>query len=406
MNTPIWWSKGRYWVLLLLIVLITLSSHPTIVDISRAAGMEKGTILSRYIILMFGGLFLMCLNVKSMLKPKMIRVCWVIFVFIVVFYVMSLAFFGVKKMMQDARSIAICLVAMMIGWQMNLGKKAFNGMLLVFAGMTLFVGLMQVFTNIGGFVILDQYFTDNKNALGMMLATADVVFFVMGLNRQQKGFVKILYFGLALLTLVVMLTIRARAATLTLGLMLLYVLYERFKGKNFFVYLIVGLFFVVVLYFVLPQSLKDFVINSFTQNYEEKDITAGRAGRNAAALDFLSEHIFFGNLNEHTEVGQIHNYPLNRTFEFGIVFVLPILLIYLYLLFKAIIKTIRTNSRNNYNLGYYLLLIPFIVSMAEPTFPFGPGTATVFNFLAFGASLRNSDNELMEISNETVAIDD
>ena len=406
MNTPVLWSKGRYWALLLLIVLITLSSHPTIVEMSRNAGMEKGTILSRYIILVFGGLFLMCLNVKSMLKPKMVRVCWVIFVFIVVFYVMTVAFFGVKKMMQDVRSIAICLIAIMIGWQMNLGKKAFHGMLLVFAGMTLFVGLMQVFTNIGGFVILDQYMTDNKNSLGLMLATADVVFFVLGLNRQQKGFVKILYFGLALLTLVVLLTVRARASTLTLGLTLLYILYERFKGKNFFVYLMVGIFLMVALYLFLPQSVKEYVINSFTQNYEESDITSGRAARNAAALDFLSDHIFLGNLTEHTGVGQIHNYPLNRTFEFGIVFVMPILLMYLYLLFQTIFKTIKTNSRNNYNVGYYLLLIPFIISMAEPTFPFGPGTATVFNFLVFGASLRNSDNELMEITNETLALDD
>ena len=406
MNTPIWWSKIRYWVLLLLIILITLSSHPTIVEMSHAAGMEKGTILSRYIILVFGGLFLMCLNVKSMLKPKMIRVCWMIFVFIVVFYVMTLAFFGVGKMMQDVRSIAICLIAIMIGWQMNLEKKSFHGMLLTFAGMTLFVGLMQVFTNIGGFVILDQYAIDNKNSLGMMVATGGVVFFVMGLNRQQKGFVKIFYFGLVLLTLVVLLTIRARAATLTLGLMLLYILYERFKGKSFFAYLIVGLFLAAVVYVFIPNSAKEYVYNSFTQNYEEGDLTAGRAGRNAAALSFLSNHIFWGNLNEHTEVGQIHNYPLNRTFEFGIVFVAPILLMYLYLLFQAIFKTIKTNSRNNYNAGYYLLLIPFIISMAEPTFPFGPGTATVFNFLAFGASLRNSDNELMEITNEVLTLDD
>ena len=181
-----------------------------------------------------------------------------------------------------------------------------------------------------------------------------------------------------------MLTVRARAATLTIGLMLLYILYERFKGKDFFAYLIMGLFLAVVVYVFIPNSVKEYVYNSFTQNYEDKDVTAGRAGRNAAALD----------------------YPLNRTFEFGIVFVIPILLLYLYLLFQAIIKTIRTNSRNNYNLGYYLLLIPFIISMAEPTFPFGPGTATVFNFLVFGASLRNSDNELMEITNETLALDD
>lgn len=397
MRISYWWSKARYWVLLLLIILITFSSHPTIVDMSRAAGMEKGTILSRYIILVFAGLFLMCLNVNSMLKPKMVRVCLGIFVFVFVFYYMTLAFFGVGKMMQDVRSIGICLIAIMIGWQLDLERKTFYGMLLAFAGMILFVGLMQVFTNVGGFVIRDQYFTDNKNSLGLMLATADVIFIVMGLNRQQKGFVKLLYFGLALLTLVVMLTIRARAATATLGLMLLYILYERFKGKNFFAYLFVGLFLAVVVYVFLPQSIKDFVYNSFTQNYEERDITAGRAGRNAAALDFLSGHLFLGNLNDHTQVGQIHNYPLNRTFEFGIVFVLPIILMYLYILFQAIFKTIKTNSRNNYNVGYYLLLIPFIISMAEPTFPFGPGTATVFNFLLFGASLRNTDNERMGI---------
>ena len=393
MNFSFLWSKVRYWLLLLLIVLIALSSHPAIVEISHAAGMEKGTILSRYIILLFGALFVMCLNVNSMLKPKLIRICLGIFVFVFVYYYMTRAFFGVGKMMQDVRSIGICLIAVMIGWQMDLNKKAFHGMLLTFAGMTLFVGLMQVFTNIGVFVILDQYATDNKNTFGLMLATASVIFFVMGLNRQQKGFVKILYFGLALLTLVVLLTIRARAATLTVGLMLLYILYERFKGKDFFGYLIVGLFLVVVVYVFLPQSVKEFVYSSFTQNFEEGDITSGRASRNKAALDFLSSHLFFGNLNEQTQVGEIHNYPLNRTFEFGIVFVLPILLMYLYLLLQAIIKTVKTNSRNTYNVGYYLLLIPFIISMAEPTFPFGPGTATVFSFLAFGASLRNTDNE-------------
>ena len=127
MKFSIWWSKARYWLLLLLIVLITLSSHPTIVDISRAAGMEKGTILSRYIILVFGGLFVMCLNVNSMLKPKLVRVCWGIFVFVFVYYFMTLTFFGVGKMMQDVRSIGICLVAIMIGWQMDLERKAFYG---------------------------------------------------------------------------------------------------------------------------------------------------------------------------------------------------------------------------------------------------------------------------------------
>ena len=387
------WHKARYWVLLLLVFLITISSHPTIVDISRAAGMERGTILSRYIILVFAGLFLMCLNVKSMLKPKMIRACWFMWVWIVVYYLITFAAFGSKSMMGDIRSIAICLVAIMIGWQLDLDEKKLKILLIAFSGLVLFVGLMQVFVNVGGFVIRDQYETDNKNSLGVMLVTGSFAFLVLGLNSNSKRIVRLLWFALAVLSMAVLLTIRARAATLTGGIMFLYVLYERYKGKNFFAYLLLGVFVAVIVYLVLPPTVKDFVYNSFFQNYEEGDITTGRGERNAAALEFLSYHLLLGNLNQNAQIGWIHNYPLNRTFEFGLVFVFPILLLYLFVLGKAIVKTIKSDNHNNYNIGYYLLLIPFIISMAEPTFPFGPGTATVFNFLLFGVAIRNTYNE-------------
>lgn len=388
------WHRARYWVLLLLVLLITLSCHPTIVDMSKAAGMESGTILSRYIILVFAGLFLMCLNVKSMLKPKMIRACWFMWVCIVVYYLITFAAFGNRSMMGDVRSIAICLVAIMIGWQLDLDEKKLRILLIAFSGLILFAGLMQVFTNIGGFVIHDQYETDNKNSLGVMLATGGFAFLVLGMNSKSKRIVRLLLFALAILSLTVLLTIRARAATLTGGMMFLYVLYERYKGKNFFIYLLLAVFVAVIVYLVLPSSVKDFVYNSFFQNYEEGDITSGRGERNAAALEFLSYHLLLGNLNQNAQIGWIHNYPLNRTFEFGLVFVFPILLLYLYVLVNAIVKTVKSDNHNNFNIGYYLLLIPFIISMVEPTFPFGPGTATVFNFLMFGVALRNTNNEM------------
>lgn len=384
------WHRARYWVLLLLVFLITISSHPTITAMSHDAGMESGTILSRYIILVFGVLFIMCFNFQSMMRAKLVRVSWTMYFFVFLYFLITWAAFGGRSMMSDVRSMAICLVAIMIGWQLNLDEKRFHIMLLAFAGLTLFVGLMQVFTNIGGFVIRDQYHTDNKNSLGVMLSTTAVIYMIVGLNQQQKGMKKTIYFGMAILTMVVMLTIRTRAATLTTGIMLLYFLYERFKGKNFILFLIIGVVLTVSLFLFLPDAVKQYVYSSFTQNYEGGDITAGRAARNAAALRFLSNHIFFGNLDQNISVGQIHNYLLNRTFEFGIVFVFPILLLYLYLLINNIIKTVKSNNRNTLNIGYYLLLIPFIISMVEPTFPFGPGTATVFNFVVFGLALRYS----------------
>ena len=393
MNVSFWY-KARYWVLLLLVLLITLSCHPTIVDMSKAAGMKSGTILSRYIILVFAGLFGMCLNVKSMLRSKIVRVSWVLWIWIVVYYLITFATFGKRAMMGDVRSIAISLVAIMIGWQLDLDKKELWVLLIAFSGLILFAGLMQVFTNVGGFVILNQYETDNKNSLGVMLVSGAILLLFMGLNYTGKMFPKVIFIVGGVLTLIVLLTVRARAATLTAGIMGVYIFYERFKGKNFVLYLLGGIAALVILLLILPESAKDFVYNSFFQNYEDGgDITTGRAERNIAALNFLTYHTFLGNLNQNEDVGWIHNYPLNRTFEFGIIFVFPILLLYLYLLINTIIKTVKSDNRNTYNAGYYILLIPFIISMVEPTFPFGPGTATVINFLLFGVALRNTANE-------------
>ena len=262
------WEWARYWVFLLLVVLITIASHPTIMAMTYAAGIESGTILSRYIILVFAALFVLCLNPKSMLKSKTIRISWFIWVFIVLYYLITYALFGKRAMMGDVRSIAICLVAIMIGWQMDLDERRFKIVLLVFSGVILYSGLMQVFTNVGGFVILDQYHTDNKNSLGVMLSTGAIIFLFMAMNSRRKPILRVIYYVLAGLTFVVLLTIRARGASLTTILMLLYVLYERFKGKNFILYLGLGLVLLVIVYLVLPSGAKEFVYNSFFQNWK------------------------------------------------------------------------------------------------------------------------------------------
>ncbi len=391
------WIKVRFWLSLMLVFLITISSHPTIVDISQAAGITSGTVLSRYIILAFAVLFLMCFNLRSMLRARLIRVSWLMYFLIVFCFLITFTFYGKDTMLSDVRSIAICLVAIMIGWQLNLDENKFKVLLLSFSILTLFVGFMQIMRNIGGLQILDQYQTDNKNSLGVMLSSCAIVYFIMGLNRAQKGFAKIMLFVLFVLTLLVLLTIRARAAMIATVLVLLYMFYERFKGKNFVYYLLIAAFVVIIVFFLLPPVAKEYVYNSFFQ-HQEGDFTSGRIERNSVALQFLKDHIFIGNLNQNIKVDQIHNYPLNRLFEFGIVFVFPILLLYFYILMKAIVKTVKSDNHNTHNIGYYLLLIPFIISLAEPTFPFGPGTATVFNFLVFGLALRYSDNEKHEIS--------
>lgn len=380
-----------YIVLIILVALISLSSHPAIVEISRSSGLQSGTILSRYIILVFGALFVMCFNWNSMFRSKLVRESWGIFLFIIIAYILTYGIFNTKEMMNDLRSIAICIVAIMIGWQTCLDERRQRILLLSYAILTAYIGLMQVLVNVGGFVILDQYATDNKNSIGVMLATSSFVFLMQGINSEKYSKGKWLLIVGAIFTFILLLTIRARGATLTLVLLLLYVFYERYKGNNFILYLFGGVIVLSLIVICLPSGAKEYVVDSIFQG-REGDLTTGRSERNKSALIILSEHPFLGNLVVRQNVEWVHNYPLLKLQNFGLIFAFPIVLLYLILLIKAIIMTIRSDNRNIFNLGYYLLLIPFIISMSEPTFPFGPGTATVFNFILFGVALRNSSD--------------
>ncbi len=392
-------SNLRYWVLILLVVLLTISSHPMIVDLSLSEGMTtgNGTILSRYITLTFIVLFLMCLNLKSMLRTKFVRNCWLIYMIMAFCFLFIMIIFGKDTMLSDLRSIGISLCAIMIGWQLNLSDKKFRFLLLSYSFLIIFVGLMQILTNIGGFQILDQYLTDNKNALGVMLSTCSIILYIFVVNNQNKPFYKVLMFILFMLSLIILLTIRARAALLTTAFMIFYLLYRLYKDKNILFYGIVGITLAVIIYLILPQVMKEYVYNSLFQHHEG-DFTTGRIERNINALHFLSDNYSFGNLTENVELLQIHNYILNRTFEFGIFFVLPIVWLYLYIFIKDIKGVYLSKADNVLNIGYLLLLIPFIISLAEPTFPYGPGTATVFNFIVFGLSLKYTHVKKYETS--------
>lgn len=61
----------------------------------------------------------------------------------------------------------------------------------------------------------------------------------------------------------------------------------------------------------------------------------------------------------------------------------------LFYIIIFILKNIRRASVVNFEqIGVYLLIIPFIISLLEPSFPFGPGSVQVFTYILFGYSLN------------------
>ena len=377
-------------LLVILAVLVALSSHPTIVEMSRSAGIEKGSILSKYIIVVFIILFLLCFGWKEIIKSKQIRVYSFFVIWILVFSVFTMGFFSDNKLFGEVRALVICLVALSIGWQLRLSEIQMRIVLLVYAIGALYVGFMQVTNNVGGFVIEDQYLTDNKNALGVMLATSIAVLVYIATEvHSRKIWVVLWWIGVVALFAVI-LTIRARAATLIALFALLLILYRR-VNRSYYIFIVAAIPVIVLLgMLVIPSEVIDFVTDSFFSGYEESDITSDRSIRNQMALNYLSFHPLLGNLQHGSEhFGWIHNYPLLQLFNNGLIFGFPILCLYVYLFFIIIKGSLRSKVDNIGEVGFFAALVPFIVSLAEPTFPFGPGTATVFNFILLGSAIKS-----------------
>ena len=365
------------------------SNHPTVVQMSKDAGLVVGSILSRYIIIVYAILFLSCFNLNDLIKSKFILGFVVLLLLIGVFALLSNAIYTSKEMYGDIRSIGICVVAVAIGWVLSFEYKQYLFLLLAFSLITTFVGLSQVFMNIGGFVIEDSLLTDNKNALGVMLATSAFILWQLFMNSHKNDKFRVFLLVMALLLLVIMLTTRVRSATLIIVFMFFLSLFEHKKRSEFGIYLIASIVGVAVVYIFMPSGIREFVYDSFVQN-SGGDITSGRMERNEAGIRFLQESFLTGALGVESNLEQIHNYPLNRLCAYGIAYSFPILLTYIYCIIADIKGIVKTSAFDNWNMGYYVLLIPLINSLSEPTFPFGPGTATVFNFILFGISIKHT----------------
>lgn len=172
-------------------------------------------------------------------------------------------------------------------------------------------------------------------------------------------------------------------------LLIVYYLTNKKGGKNFLITVLATFVLIGLILVVLPSGAKEFIYNSFTQNQGD-DITSGRMGRNIAAVGFIMDHPLFGNLNQGIHLSQIHNYPLITLYKYGLLFALPIIILYFMIIVRAVKSSFRNKEFSIFSIGYVAMFVPYIISMAEPTMPFGPGTAMLFNFFLFGVSLRNT----------------
>lgn len=380
--------------MLILFLLIDISYHPTVVNMSHAAGYESGTILSRYIVILFGSIFILSVWGSSFIKATVFKryILWLLWTFIVAVFIYAI--WHNDSMLIELRSIIIPLIAFCIGWEIKLTKRSFLLIVLVFCLGNIFSGVSQVMTNIGGFKIADQYLVDSKNELGAILASGCLSLFFFS-SETRNNFMKYLMLALAIGTLLIIVTIRARAALLAVIILFLLYVTMRQKDAAKMVLSILGVAILLVFVYFLHPSWFDFFNSSLHAGAQEDDFTSGRINTYLDAISFWARHPFLGNVALTGTVGWVHNYPLLQLYRFGLLFSWPILILYFYLFIKLFKSAIKSKNTMFACEGYIVALTPFIISLLEPTFPFGPGTATVYNFIIFGLIERKVNDSVI-----------
>ena len=378
----------RYMLLAVLLLLIAFSYHPAIAEMGRAAGMESGTILSKYVRIVFLLLFAVSVTF-SFWKDRFMRGFTILLVLIALTAFLIWAIIENHRMVNTLKDMVLCYLAVIIGWKLHPTRLVLEKILLFFSVAIFFCGFMQVLQNVGGFVIRAQYLADFKNSLGGLLAMATVSMAILW-RRSDRRRVRHISFLLFLLGFVLILTIRARGALLAALLVILLLFINQFRRKNTIltVALVIIAFLLVIP--LLPDSVYQYIHGSLFAGGQGLDISSGRFATYRAALDYLMEdnHLWFGVIDQSFNLGHwIHNFPLLQAFRYGVLFSAPILALYFYLVFFAFRRILRVSDPLR-DCGYALVMIMVIISLLEPTFPFSPGTVTLFSFMALGFSLR------------------
>lgn len=394
-------DKTAYALLLLLSILLPLVYHPFVIDYGQTHSLDLLALVHNGIDAAFMLLVLSFVLMKGRTSQSSSTVLWMLAAMLLSALGAS-ACFGSMAMFMEIRAVLICFFAMLAGWRLNWSDKRLLVLVLVFAASVLEMGLSLVFMKGIGFKISRTYFADQKNAVGPMLATAAVL--AAGLlrcKRDIKGnLINLVLLALIFLCVLTILTIRSRAALLSLGLVLALLLYQRFKGKYVLLTFVGGILLLGIVVVLLPPFVKDYVHQSLFAGFSG-DVTSGRMSRNENAMDIFCQNPLFAHLKNPVAIETVHNFPLYALCEYGLLFAFPLLLVYFYLLIAVVKRIFLTSLPNSAAIGYYAMLVLFVVSMFEYAFPFGPGTSTVMNFVFLGLAFRFSE-EKIEKNNDKI----
>ena len=386
-----------YISLLVLLVLTALSYHPTYANVVTY---DKGiNPLNGIIVAMTVVTFILHWDFRSWRRNQFIKI------FLISVLLIGLVGYVIEQVkisdwyFDEARNILMSLVFLLIGY--SYGKKASYPQLVVlvvvYSAFVIYAVYNQLLQHAGGFVITDIYISYGKNTMGVMCASACIALLILAFE-SRKRFVKLLLWFLYLYILIITISIRARASYIAILVITLFLVFKLYRGRQaikniaWLIFGMIGVLILTLFFSNVLYSIWDYIWDSFTRHQNMDDLSSGRRAINQFALDIIRRSPLFGNLELqwHYESGEVHNYFLRQLSSYGIIGSIPILFLYVFLFFSMLKTTLKTNVFD-YKIGYFVMIVPLIISLVEPTFPFAPGTGVIFAYVVLGYSIQKAE---------------
>lgn len=302
--------------------------------------------------------------------------------------------------------LVVPLGILITSMRIQLSIKEIKMLMGLYVLLALLLGIMSVYYYGEGFRLLSTYFLLGKNQIGPILGIAAVIAFhhfafESNFNSNKDkilAFLSIASF-IILFSLIVLILNRTGmfALIIVAPLMLLKKEYKVLKYKLVIVYSLFFAMLPVIFYFAYISQLHIAILTALGRGSGFVDLnqfTAGRISEYLDAFNFLLENPFFGGLAELNKMyGVPHNYILNKWFQFGFIFSLPLILMYCYFWKISLSKTIL--SKKSFGLDrvvYWILLFSMIVSLAEYSYPYGPGSSQIMLWFLLGQKLTIIQN--------------
>lgn len=310
---------------------------------------------------------------------------------VIIISILFLSFYaiGLNFTSSDLLQTIVPLCCVMIGYCGNYSKKSMTRIALFYIVLSVFVASISASTyssiiNAGYY----SYLLEGKNQIGAIVAIATSLAIYILPQLDNKYLRIILVVGI-IIGVFASYIIGCRSAFMALLILTIIIQFKRNHDK-LFKYIFLSGIIIFFIYLICGDQiislLNDFFIREKDVN-DIDDVSSGRMERNRLAVDYILNNFFAGELIYQSNIPLIHNYLLLKFVRYG-VFALPFVIYYLIFISHSFIKIKNSRSLSMEYVGFYIIIIPYIVSLLEPSAPFGPGSLYFFSYILYGFSLR------------------